>query len=180
MGFLYKRVLLHLRRFPDRSLSQWPRYAAGRILAVGRRLHGSLWRVAYRSYATAPADKPSILHNMKRAYELAGMDYIPQVYSGKIVLFRRKEKITPQQTQRQHGWTGLATGGLEIIEVPGDHNSIMSEPHVKVLAHELTNWLKRYSSGEMAFQRESPKDPAHSITISVSSQAESLRRDNPL
>jgi len=180
MGFLYKRVLLHLRRFPDRSLSQWPRYAAGRILAVGRRLHGSLWRVAYRSYATAPADKPSILHNMKRAYELAGMDYIPQVYSGKIVLFRRKEKITPQQTQRQHGWTGLATGGLEIIEVPGDHNSIMSEPHVKVLAHELTNWLKRYSSGEMAFQRESPKDPAYSITISVSSQAESLRRDNPL
>jgi thioesterase domain-containing protein/acyl carrier protein len=173
--FLYKRVLMHLKRFPDRSLSQWPRYAVGRMLAVGRRLHGALWRIAYKSYNTAPANKPPILRNIKRTFELAGMSYFPQACPGKVVLFRRGEQISEQQIQRQHGWTGLALGGLEIIEVPGDHNSLMSEPHVKVLAQELTNWLDRYSTCAVTHQPESTEDPASSNTLPESDYARSLR-----
>jgi thioesterase domain-containing protein len=90
---------------------------------------------------------------MKRAYELAGMDYYPQVYPGKVVLFRRRGNITKLQLQRQHGWTGLASAGLEIIEVPGDHDTLMVEPNVRVLARELTEWLANYAEERAGDQR---------------------------
>ena len=39
--FLNRRTLMHLRRFKDRKLHEWSRYAVGRLLAVGRLMHSS-------------------------------------------------------------------------------------------------------------------------------------------
>jgi thioesterase domain-containing protein len=35
------------------------------------------------------------------------------------------------------GWRKLATGGIDLHLVPGDHFSMMREPHVSVLAEQL-------------------------------------------
>jgi thioesterase domain-containing protein/acyl carrier protein/NRPS condensation-like uncharacterized protein len=74
--------------------------------------------------------------------------YSPQVYSGKITLFRAKNSAKfnkcylPNQTDwetrdSEHGWSNLATEKLEIHDVPGDHYSIFDRPHVQVLADQL-------------------------------------------
>src|SRR5258707_1208696 len=41
------------------------------------------------------------------------------------------------------GWQGLAAGGLEIHEVPGDHNTILLEPHVGALAEKLRRCIEK-------------------------------------
>ena len=35
------------------------------------------------------------------------------------------------------GWNFLATGGIEIINIPGNHLDIVKDPHVRVLAEKL-------------------------------------------
>jgi thioesterase domain-containing protein len=52
------------------------------------------------------------------------------------------------------GWKGLFTGGLEIIETPGDHVSLLELPQVNVLAAKVSERLARYApkalqSGEL-------------------------------
>jgi amino acid adenylation domain-containing protein len=44
------------------------------------------------------------------------------------------------------GWGTLASAGVEIHHVPGHHRSMLSEPHVRVLAEQLSDCLERAGS----------------------------------
>ncbi|MCC5611553.1 condensation domain-containing protein [Nostoc sp. CHAB 5834] len=80
--------------------------------------------------------------------------YTPKVYPGRVTLFRASEPSTfnklylptPKDWSSrdpQHGWSGLASEGLEIHDVPGDHFSLFQEPHVQVLAQKLKACLNQ-------------------------------------
>ena len=43
-------------------------------------------------------------------------------------------------------WQRWSTEALEIHEIPGDHNSIFEEPHVRVLADRLIECVQRARS----------------------------------
>jgi len=142
--FLNRRTLMHLRRFKDRKLHEWPRYAVGRLLAVGRLMHSSAWRFMYKFYK-APNKLPGPLLNMKRVYQAAGLSYIPKKYAGGITLFFAQEPDRPKARETLLGWDGWTEKGVELIDVPGDHNSMVQEPNAKVLAAALTKCLARYA-----------------------------------
>ncbi|HXQ37619.1 MAG TPA: thioesterase domain-containing protein, partial [Anaerolineales bacterium] len=57
--------------------------------------------------------------------------YQPGEYPGRITLFRT------EQAESLKGWDKFAAGGVDLHVVPGDHFSMVREPHVKVLAEEL-------------------------------------------
>ncbi len=85
-----------------------------------------------------------ILEVQKASYQ-ALINYVPQVYSGKITLLRASEVVAEDsrgvfaQSFRQPalGWGELTTEPIEIHEVPGDHVTMMAEPHIRVLADKL-------------------------------------------
>jgi amino acid adenylation domain-containing protein len=73
-----------------------------------------------------------------RAHWNAGQRYVPQVYPGKLTLFRASDK--PEEFIRQNparGWDKLALDGVDIIAVPGSHHSMIRNPHAEVLAERL-------------------------------------------
>jgi amino acid adenylation domain-containing protein len=63
--------------------------------------------------------------------------YVPQTYPGQVTLFRASEESHEGSQEPGMGWSAWAMGGVEIHEVPGDHLSMMHEPHVQVLAQRL-------------------------------------------
>jgi len=69
----------------------------------------------------------------------ASRNYVPQVYPGRVTLFRSRDQIINVKFYRdpQLGWGELAAGGLECHEVPGTHLGMLQEPHVQVLAEKL-------------------------------------------
>ena len=74
-----------------------------------------------------------------KALDEALTNYVPQVYSGRAILFRATEQ-PPEEwgtTDPQLGWGSLVAGGLEVQEVPGNHGNIFSEPYVQVIAEKL-------------------------------------------
>ncbi len=62
-------------------------------------------------------------------------DYKMQVYSGKIIYFRAMDKAAYVATEV--GWEKWADGGLELIDVPGNHLTLIDSPHVEVITERL-------------------------------------------
>jgi thioesterase domain-containing protein len=67
--------------------------------------------------------------------------YIPKVYPGRVTLIRAHDKAIDVSVSAyidpELGWGGLATEGIEIHEVHGNHLSMLKEPHVRELAETL-------------------------------------------
>ena len=72
--------------------------------------------------------------------------YEPQPYPGCITLFRAQEQPPEAPSERDMGWAALAQGGVDVRDVPGDHLSMLQEPHVRVLAKEMRRCLEQLTT----------------------------------
>lgn len=77
----------------------------------------------------------------------AQQDYIPQVYSGQITIFRSESQSLYRDLYPELGWKDLVSGGIEIEDIPGDHYEMMREPNVQVLVGKLKTRIDRETSG---------------------------------
>ncbi len=76
-----------------------------------------------------------VFRHVGKKHDTARKRYVPQPYAGRVTLFRNgNEEETPEHELK---WQKLALGGLEVHAVPGDHKTILLEPHVSVLAQRL-------------------------------------------
>jgi hypothetical protein len=63
--------------------------------------------------------------------------YHPQVYQGRVTLFRTRALPLTMPHDPELGWGSLATGGVEIGIVAGNHDNVLQKPHVESLAAHL-------------------------------------------
>ncbi|PYO02030.1 MAG: hypothetical protein DMD91_05650 [Candidatus Rokuibacteriota bacterium] len=95
------------------------------------------------------------LERVHRANKQAEDCYLPQPYSGKAILFRAGE--TPDETSESseavihplNGWGEWVRGGLEVHDVPGDHNTILSKRNIRVLGEKLRVCLLEAQSHQL-------------------------------
>jgi thioesterase domain-containing protein len=74
----------------------------------------------------------------------ASRQYVPQPFSGPLVLLRAGDVPAGDAGLAEDlGWAALAEGGVEVRQVPGDHYSLVTVPHVERLAEELQALLDR-------------------------------------
>jgi len=94
---------------------------------------------------------PKPLKEARRILALAEMAYQPQTYFGNATWLRASEKALRGLDNPQDDWSAWVRGGVEILEIDGDHGSIMKEPMVSVLAEKLRTCLaeaqQRYEQG---------------------------------
>lgn len=80
-----------------------------------------------------------------KADELAFMSYVPQGgYQGRITLFRTSEVDRDElgmlgeiPTDKTWGWNQFSSQPVEVHVVPGNHTTMLGEPHVRVLAQRF-------------------------------------------
>ncbi len=77
----------------------------------------------------------------EEAFLLALRTYTPRPCAGQAILFRAKDACLrlPDPTL---GWSNLIRGQLEIEETSGDHDNILQEPHIGMLARLLNARLQ--------------------------------------
>jgi thioesterase domain-containing protein len=73
--------------------------------------------------------------------------YVPRHYRGRVTLFRARTQPLLGSHAPDMGWKRRAAGGVEIHIIPGDHDSIMLEPEVRVLGARLAEALDRACVG---------------------------------
>src|SRR5262249_32505405 len=74
-------------------------------------------------------------------YQAMG-EYVRRPYTGPVTLFRARTRPLLRLHGHDLSWGKLAAGGLEVVTVPGNHASMLAEPHVAVLAERLQESLR--------------------------------------
>jgi len=84
-----------------------------------------------------------------KAQALAMRDYPHRIYPCRLTLFRASDKQTAAATLKDHpafeepsfGWEAFSSRPVNVVAVPGDHDSMVELPHVQVLAEQLTSCI---------------------------------------
>lgn len=92
--------------------------------------------------AGAGATQAQYVFDVFQANINAIASYRPEVYGGRITLFRASEHTTPMHADPELGWGNWTTAGVDVYEVPGDHVTMFREPTIRVLAEKLQQCLK--------------------------------------
>lgn len=136
-----KRMWFHLGNllFQPGRLS----YIRKKSKTLRRRVRSQLWRIAFHSYEGRSHRLPGALQDVKESCYLAISRYVPAPYRGRVTLFRAQKRSVADSPEADLGWGSLAGEGVEIYEVPGDHESMLRNPHVNTLAKKIQACLDR-------------------------------------
>jgi thioesterase domain-containing protein len=80
---------------------------------------------------------PEEYRAMMEANLRAMREYVPRPYPGRLTLIRASVRPLLHSLQRDLGWSEWARGGVDVKSVPGHHWSILQEPNIQDLAHQL-------------------------------------------
>ena len=88
---------------------------------------------------TEEDDVPRRIRAAREGYSKTLLRYRPKTYAGKLTLLVSEEFHKQYLTT---GWANLASGGVELHIVPGDHNSYIRE-HGHAAARHLAACLNQ-------------------------------------
>ncbi|MEK8015684.1 MAG: non-ribosomal peptide synthetase, partial [Candidatus Parabeggiatoa sp.] len=88
-------------------------------------------------------DSTQVRHLLQifKANAQAMSKYQPQAYRDQIIFFRAKEKDAYNAKTPERAWIDLAQKGVKVFDVPGNHFTMHSPPHVQVMAEQLRPYL---------------------------------------
>jgi len=105
--------------------------------------HGILMKVS-KPFIRLDPPMPANLHHhhIIGTYDKAIRSYKPRPYDGQVMILKAKDAWGPDDL----GWTMLSRQLLDIHRVPGDHYSVIKEPHVAELAAQIEERLSRIAT----------------------------------
>jgi thioesterase domain-containing protein len=138
---LRQRVEFHSGNLSTLSPQAKLRYLVQRTAAAAKRLAlGGIYLALYQRARSQPAWLRPIQSGYRLAI-LARKKYTPGPYPGRITLFRATRQPSGMEDPTL-GWGGVALGGVDILEIPGTHVSIMAEPALTALAGAVRRSLE--------------------------------------
>jgi amino acid adenylation domain-containing protein len=144
---LLRRVKHHQENLRVLTPRQWLPYVAertSRFASVQARA-ATRWctRMAHRRGPGPAPDLSEASTGLEATHRAAARRYVPQVYAGSLTLFRASKQPLDRVPDPYLGWAGMATTGIAVYEVPGDHLSMLREPWVEQLAGHLRQCLRQ-------------------------------------
>jgi thioesterase domain-containing protein len=141
---IFKRVVKDLKEL---ILGQYRfEYLQERKTYIQAWIVKTTYRCAYRITTRFGWGMPKLLNDVKEANWIAADYFTPGTYDGKAVFFRCQNRLPTDPPDSTRIWQRLVKGGVEILEVPGDHNSMLKEPGVAVLAQQILGILRQQNA----------------------------------
>ncbi len=147
-GRLRFRLGLHVSNILASTHGQKWEYVQTKAVRLKNQIHAKARR-RYRNLADHFA-LPRNIRDVQKAGASANRTYLPKPYPAKMTLLRATEQPYDIYPDRTNGWSDLAIGGLEILDIPGHHGSIMRQPRVPILARTLDACLEKAQAREHA------------------------------
>ena len=94
-------------------------------------------------------------------HEKARIRYVARSYSGPVILFRASKQLSGLMTDHTLGWKDLLDDDLDICEVPGHQETMLSEPNVSHLAEKLMAHLHTIQDSRVT--RQLTVDSSYSV-----------------
>jgi thioesterase domain-containing protein len=85
--------------------------------------------------------QPRDRHKLWAAHIRAYLEHRTKPFQGHLTLFRTRYHPLLCSFDDACGWREFAGGGVTVRVVPGAHESVLDEPHVRVVAEALRDCL---------------------------------------
>jgi FkbH-like protein len=143
-----RNAYLWLRDFEQVPPEERRRFVWRKVRALNRRFLRRLWP----QLGLEPVDLEDVIDTSKvpekeqKLWEIhlrSLVEHVQQPYDGAVTLLRTRGQAMFCSLADDFCWGGLARGGVTITCIPGSHENIFMEPHVKCLAKELEACLSQ-------------------------------------
>jgi thioesterase domain-containing protein len=134
-----RRVWSHWRAATHPDPLERRRYRRERLLRVRGRFRGMTRRLLASPWADRLVVPDYIRVDFHYHFWMSAR-YEPAPYAGRLTLFRATaipEVVGTDFSDPHMGWGRMAAGGVDVRTVPGDHMSLLDEPHVAGLGRAL-------------------------------------------
>jgi amino acid adenylation domain-containing protein len=145
MDWLLYQVKQVLQRGPNYFLARLKAKAKPKTEQIQDKVSGAMSMYAETLNLDRESSIDQNILSVMEACVKAEEDYVPQVYSGQVNLFRATLEPAPGggYLDPQLGWGKIAVNGVEIHKVPSIHPDMFKEPQVQILAEQLKDCLDR-------------------------------------
>ena len=133
--FLKLRIHRHLQNLRGLRLRDKLNYLREKADYKKRKLATLRWQMSRLFHAEQETLLPDALREVEEFNYQAARNYVPAKYPGSVTFIYAQEEVST--TENIFGWETLATGGVKVIAVPGNHQSMIKTPNVQLLAAEL-------------------------------------------
>ncbi len=139
--FRQLRIKRHLENWKQLGIAGKTKYFLEKANYKKRKYKNLLWQPTRKTEVETGQSVNTSIRNIEAINYRAIRKYVPKIYSGKVTFFSAREEVCPEENLT--GWRRLAQGGVEVVEVPGDHQTIVKEPFVRELAKALEKSIRR-------------------------------------
>jgi amino acid adenylation domain-containing protein len=129
------RIKKHLENFRRLGLTGKVRYFLHKAKYKTRKYKNRLWRLTQSLGLVGKQSVTTTIRNIEELNYMAVKAYVPKIYPGRLTFYCAAEEVCPEENLI--GWRRLAEGGVDVVEVPGDHQTMIKQPHVGQLAKAL-------------------------------------------
>lgn len=146
---LLSRCFYHLNKLSELG----PNYILSRTKANIKQLQDRVKERMPEIVRELGLDEEQSVPNVRSVIEAnlqATENYVPQVYSGQIDLFKAIYESAPEGWwfEPQLGWGSLTSKGVRTHEVPSHHHCLFSEPQIQLLTEKLKACLEQQSHAD--------------------------------
>jgi thioesterase domain-containing protein len=146
----------HQTRLKGLPVSRMPAYIWLRVsnfaLMVYMTSRRKSYSAAWHFYKSRGRPLPRFLYRPVPANDMVRASYRARPYDGDAVLFKA-ERYAWTHADQHEGWHQLIKGRFEIRPISGRHFEIVNQPHVRTLAAELADALKKAQAKSSGLSR---------------------------
>lgn len=135
------RIMAHVRRLRSDGMGHFLHVVSNRLTDVRNRVEKLRVRMASAKGEAAPLT----IGTFVAANELAVQAYDAQPIDLDLTIFRAMENVfdSPESAEDGLGWAPVAAAGFELIDIPGGHLTMLSQPNVAILARHMARRMKK-------------------------------------
>lgn len=134
------RLLAAARRVRDMLDADQRPLLGKRVVRFAQRCMGQSPQVRLEDLVNMSAYPPDYVETA-RVHYAALQRYVPKPWPGRVALVRCAQPPWEMARYEDYGWGRLALGGVDAIKIPTDHDGILEEPNVRLVADGLRQVL---------------------------------------
>jgi thioesterase domain-containing protein len=135
-----RKIMGHIARLRGLPPEQRWRYLAGDLAMRFERISITL-RVAYYRQRRRRLPEALLLSYIRESSLTAVLNHVPQVYPGKVVMFRSRESLSHSPPDSPMSWAPLVGGGFHLHLYDGTHDDLHSPRLAPDIARHLVEWM---------------------------------------
>lgn len=130
------RMAFHIRNLVRLDSDGMIDYGRERWQTLAQNFRSRRWRAEYRERLRGGLDVDPDSLDLEQIMRVSVLDYEPQPYPGTVLMLRPTERPKGRYADSAVGWRELVPN-LQVVDIPGNHSSMFSEPNAKRMAEAL-------------------------------------------